>query len=116
MLLHISIRASRVLFLDLSLTFAHYHSGNWGVDLKAGSEYGYRLLFVVLVAGLFAVYFQVLASRLGCVTGLGELFFQDLHSCAPFRFRTISHAFLTTRISLFNNPILRGESLRGIPS
>ncbi|KAK1236706.1 Manganese transporter smf1 [Marasmius sp. AFHP31] len=49
---------------------AYFDPGNWGVDLKAGSEYGYRLLFVVLVAGLFAVYFQVLASRLGCVTGL----------------------------------------------
>ncbi|KAI0714833.1 natural resistance-associated macrophage protein-domain-containing protein [Earliella scabrosa] len=45
-------------------------SGNWGVDLQAGSEYGYKLLFVVLLAGLFAVYMQVLASRLGCVTGL----------------------------------------------
>ncbi|KAL0573855.1 Manganese transporter smf1 [Marasmius crinis-equi] len=49
---------------------AYFDPGNWGVDLKAGSEYGYRLLFVVLLAGLFAVFFQVLASRLGCVTGL----------------------------------------------
>ena len=37
-------------------------SGNWGVDLQAGSEYGYKLLFVVLLAGLFAVYMQVRAS------------------------------------------------------
>ncbi|KAK0219898.1 putative transporter of the NRAMP family [Armillaria fumosa] len=44
--------------------------GNWGVDLQAGSSYGYRLLFVVLLAGLFAVFFQVSAHRLGCVTGL----------------------------------------------
>lgn len=34
-------------------------SGNWGVDLQAGSLYGYRLLFVVLLAGLFAVFLQV---------------------------------------------------------
>ncbi|KAF9254239.1 natural resistance-associated macrophage protein [Marasmius fiardii PR-910] len=49
---------------------AYFDPGNWGVDLRAGSEYGYRLLFVVLLAGLIAVFFQVLASRLGCVTGL----------------------------------------------
>ena len=34
-------------------------SGNWGVDLQAGSQFGYRLLFVVLLAGLFAVFLQV---------------------------------------------------------
>ncbi|KAF9014158.1 natural resistance-associated macrophage protein-domain-containing protein [Cyathus striatus] len=45
---------------------AYFDPGNWGVDLQAGSEFGYRLLFVVLLAGLFAV----LATRLGCVTGL----------------------------------------------
>ena len=35
------------------------YSGNWGVDLQAGSQFGYRLLFVVLLAGLFAVFLQV---------------------------------------------------------
>ncbi|KAJ3524698.1 hypothetical protein NMY22_g10885 [Coprinellus aureogranulatus] len=49
---------------------AYFDPGNWGVDLAAGSEFGYRLLFVVLLAGLFAVFLQVLASRLGCVTGV----------------------------------------------
>ncbi|KAF4573647.1 hypothetical protein EYR36_008165 [Pleurotus pulmonarius] len=49
---------------------AYFDPGNWGVDLQAGSQFGYKLLFVVLLAGLFAVFLQVLASRLGCVTGL----------------------------------------------
>ncbi|KIM82213.1 hypothetical protein PILCRDRAFT_820595 [Piloderma croceum F 1598] len=49
---------------------AYFDPGNWGVDLAAGSEYGYKLLFVILLAGLFAVFLQILASRLGCVTGL----------------------------------------------
>ncbi|KAH8094741.1 Nramp-domain-containing protein [Cristinia sonorae] len=49
---------------------AYFDPGNWGVDLQAGSEFGYKLLFVVLLAGLFAAFLQVLASRLGCVTGL----------------------------------------------
>ena len=68
-------------------------SGNWGVGLEAGSRYGYKLLFVILMAGFFAVILQVfflhchltlptayhpplvkcLACRLGVVTGLGQL-------------------------------------------
>ncbi|EJD43653.1 smf Mn2+ and Fe2+ transporter [Auricularia subglabra TFB-10046 SS5] len=43
--------------------------GNWSVDLAAGSEFGYRLLFVVLLASLGAVVLQALACKLGCVTG-----------------------------------------------
>ena len=41
--------------------------GNWSVDLQAGSDYGYKLLFVVLVSGIFAVILQVifLVSLLG---------------------------------------------------
>lgn len=38
--------------------------------MAAGSQFGYRLLFIVLLAGLFAVFLQVLATRLGCVTGI----------------------------------------------
>ncbi|KAF7344387.1 Manganese transporter pdt1 [Mycena sanguinolenta] len=49
---------------------AYFDPGNWGVDLQAGSQFGFRLLFVVLLAGIFAAFFQVLAARLGCVTGL----------------------------------------------
>lgn len=49
---------------------AYFDPGNWGVDLQAGSQYGYKLLFVVLLSGLFAAFLQVLACRLGVVTGL----------------------------------------------
>ncbi|KAJ3986874.1 natural resistance-associated macrophage protein-domain-containing protein [Lentinula detonsa] len=56
--------------VGLVCSIAYFDPGNWGVDLQAGSTYGYRLLFVVLIAGLIAVFLQILASRLGCVTGL----------------------------------------------
>ncbi|KAK7044485.1 manganese transporter pdt1 [Favolaschia claudopus] len=39
---------------------AYFDPGNWGVDLQAGSQFGYRLLFVVLVAGLFGAFLQAL--------------------------------------------------------
>lgn len=35
------------------------YRGNWSVDLQAGSDFGYKLLFVILLAGLFAVVVQV---------------------------------------------------------
>lgn len=53
------------------ITYLDAFRGNWGVDLQAGSEFGYWLLFVVLLAGLFAVFLQVRPHYLqvfrGCV-------------------------------------------------
>lgn len=35
------------------------YRGNWSVDLQAGSDFGYKLLFVILLSGFFAVVVQV---------------------------------------------------------
>lgn len=43
--------------------------GNWGTDLEAGSKYGHRLLWVLLMSNLMALLLQCLASRLGIVAG-----------------------------------------------
>ncbi len=43
--------------------------GNWGTDLQAGSAYGHRLLWVLLMSNLMALLLQGLATRLGVVTG-----------------------------------------------
>ncbi|MEO6778118.1 MAG: Nramp family divalent metal transporter, partial [Gemmatimonadaceae bacterium] len=43
--------------------------GNWGTDLQAGAQYKYGLLWIVGVASLMAIFMQVLAARLGVVTG-----------------------------------------------
>lgn len=43
--------------------------GNWGTDLQAGSNYGHRLLWVLLMSNLMALLLQCLASRLGIVAG-----------------------------------------------
>ena len=44
--------------------------GNWATDLAGGSTYGYALLWIVLLSGLMAMFLQVLAARLGIVTGM----------------------------------------------
>jgi manganese transport protein len=43
--------------------------GNWGTDLEAGARFRYDLLWVVAVASLMAIVMQVIAARLGVVTG-----------------------------------------------
>ena len=49
--------------------------GNWGTDLQAGAQYKYGLLWIVGLASLMAIFLQVIASRLGVVTG------RDLAQC-----------------------------------
>src|SRR5438445_2152781 len=43
--------------------------GNWGSDLQAGALYRYGLLWVVALSSLMAIVMQVIAARLGVVTG-----------------------------------------------
>ncbi len=43
--------------------------GNWATDLAAGSAFGYKLLFVILVSNLMAIFLQHLCIKLGIATG-----------------------------------------------
>jgi len=49
--------------------------GNWGTDLQAGAQFKYGLLWVVALASVMAIFLQVIAARLGVVTG------KDLAQC-----------------------------------
>lgn len=43
--------------------------GNWGTDIQGGSDFGYRLLWVLLLSNLMAILLQSLSAKLGIVTG-----------------------------------------------
>jgi manganese transport protein len=43
--------------------------GNWATDIAGGSEFAYKLIFVLLASNLMAILLQSLAARLGIVTG-----------------------------------------------
>ena len=43
--------------------------GNWASDLAAGSQFEYRLLWVLVMSNAMAVLLQTLSARLGIVTG-----------------------------------------------
>ncbi|KAJ6495448.1 natural resistance-associated macrophage protein-domain-containing protein [Mycena sanguinolenta] len=78
---------------------AYFDPGNWGVDLQAGSQFGFRLLFVVLLAGLFAAFFQAsYSTRLGCVTGLGMCLASH---CRVLLYDRPSHPLLYRRLVLY---------------
>jgi len=43
--------------------------GNWATDLAGGAEFGYALIWVLLMSNVMAILLQTLAARLGVVTG-----------------------------------------------
>lgn len=49
--------------------------GNWATDLAGGSQFGYKLIWVLLMSNLMALLLQALSSRLGIVQG------RDLAQC-----------------------------------
>ncbi|HVU34003.1 MAG TPA: Nramp family divalent metal transporter [Opitutaceae bacterium] len=57
------------------VSIGYMDPGNWGTDLSGGAQFKYGLLWVVGFASLMAIFMQVIASRLGVVTG------KDLAQC-----------------------------------
>jgi len=62
--------------------------GNWATDLAGGSEFGYALLWVILLANLMAILFQHLCVRLQVATG------QDLAQACRSRYSPLVSKFL----------------------
>jgi len=48
---------------------AYVDPGNFATNIQAGAGFGYRLLWVVVVANLVAMLFQAMSAKLGIVTG-----------------------------------------------
>jgi len=57
------------------ISVGYMDPGNWGTDLQGGAQYKYGLLWVIGVASLMAIFMQVIAAKLGVVTG------KDLAQC-----------------------------------
>src|SRR6478735_1451624 len=53
----------------LLVSVGYMDPGNWGTDLQGGARFKYDLLWVVALASLMAIFMQVMAARLGVVTG-----------------------------------------------
>ena len=51
------------------ISVGYVDPGNWATDLAAGSQFGYRLIWVLLMSNIMAVLLQSLSARLGIVSG-----------------------------------------------
>ena len=52
------------------IAVAYIDPGNYATDAAAGASYRFRLLFMVLLSNLFAIFLQALCIRLSTITGL----------------------------------------------
>jgi manganese transport protein len=59
----------------LLVSVGYMDPGNWATDLQAGAQFKYTLLWVVGLSSMMAIFLQVIAARLGIVTG------KDLAQC-----------------------------------
>lgn len=44
--------------------------GNYATDVAAGASYRFKLLFIILMSNIFAIFLQSLCVKLGTVTGM----------------------------------------------
>jgi len=54
----------------MMIAVAYIDPGNYSTDVAAGASYRFRLLFIVLMSNIFAIFLQSLCIKLGSVSGL----------------------------------------------
>ncbi|NMM36342.1 MAG: Nramp family divalent metal transporter [Glaciimonas sp.] len=53
----------------LLISVGYMDPGNWATAIQAGSQYGFQLLFIVILSSLAAIVLQCLSMRLGIASG-----------------------------------------------
>src|SRR6188508_1401112 len=51
------------------ISVGYMDPGNWATDIAGGSQFGYSLLWVLVMSNLMALLLQSLSARLGLVRG-----------------------------------------------
>ena len=52
------------------VSVAYIDPGNYATDISAGATYRFKLLFIILLSNIFAIFLQSLCVKLGSVTGM----------------------------------------------
>lgn len=52
------------------ISVGYMDPGNWATDIAGGSQFGYKLIWVLLMSNLIAVLLQTMSARLGIVSGM----------------------------------------------
>lgn len=92
--------------------------GNWATNIAGGSNFGYKLLWVLLLSNLMAIFLQVLAAKLGIATGrsLAENCRENLPKpLVYFLWITATLAAMATDLAEFLGAAIGFKILLGIP-
>ena len=54
----------------LLVAVGYMDPGNWITSMQGGAQYGYTLLFIILISSLSAMLLQSMTVRLGIATGM----------------------------------------------
>ena len=99
-------------------SIAYMDPGNFATNIQAGSQFGYTLLWVVLMANLIAMLFQSLSAKLGIVTGrnLAELCRDQVSPVPRYAMWAVSEvAAMATDLAEFLGGAIGLSLLFGLP-
>lgn len=97
---------------------AYIDPGNYATNIQSGSEFGYKLLWVIVLANLMAMLIQNMSAKLGIATGknLPELCRERFPRSVSFILWIVSElAAMATDIAEFLGATLALNLLVGIP-
>ncbi len=97
---------------------AYVDPGNYATNIQSGSEFGYKLLWVIVLANLMAMLIQNMSAKLGIATGknLPELCRERFPRSVAFILWIVSElAAMATDIAEFLGATLALNLLVGIP-
>ncbi len=80
---------------------AYIDPGNFGTDIQSGAQYGYLLLWAVVLANLMGMLLQYLSGKLGLATGqsLGEMIRHSLGT----RWKVVTYWLASETFALFTD-------------
>lgn len=67
---HVLTKFAKFIGPGFMIAVAYIDPGNYATDVAAGATFRFRLLFIILMSNLFAIFLQSLCIKLGSVTGL----------------------------------------------
>lgn len=68
--LQVLIKYAKFVGPGVMISVAYIDPGNYATDVAAGATYRFRLLVMVMVSNIFAIFLQSLCIKMGSVTGL----------------------------------------------
>ncbi|KAF1984225.1 divalent metal ion transporter [Aulographum hederae CBS 113979] len=69
-IMHVMAKYAKFIGPGFMVSVAYIDPGNYATDVAAGATYRFRLLFVILLSNIFAIFLQSLCVKLGTVTGM----------------------------------------------